>query len=61
MTGYAEKVEILKLRADDLEKKIPFSVKFHPDVKRGKQLQADGFRLMQEMAEKLDAQGVDHG
>ncbi len=60
MTGYAEKVEILKLRADDLEKKIPFSVRFHPTVTAGKQLQAETFRLMQDMAEKLDA-GVDHG
>ena len=60
MTGDAEKVEILKLRADDLEKKIPFSVRFHPTGTAGKQLQAETFRLMQDMAEKLDA-GVDHG
>ena len=60
MTSYVEKVDILKIKADDLKKNIPFSVKFHPKVKAGEKLQDEGFRLMHEMAQKLD-EGAQHG
>jgi len=59
MSNYSKKVEILQMKANDLKEKIPFSVKFLPDVKAGMQLQDEGFRLMVEMAEKLD--GDDNG
>ena len=62
MSTYAKKVEKLQIRATELKKKIPFTVKFHPDVKAGNKLQEECFSLMAEMAEKLDIlNGDDHG
>jgi len=54
MTSHIEQVENLQKRAQELKKKIPFSVKFHPDVKAGNQLQAECFELMLDMADLLD-------
>ena len=58
-TDYQEKIEILKLKAQDLSQKIPVYVRCMPDVKAGFELQAEGFRLLDEMAVKLA--GGEHG
>ena len=54
MTTHLQKVENLQSEANKLKKKIPFSVKFHPDVKAGNKLQAECFELMFEMAEEIN-------
>lgn len=50
MCSYQEKIENLKARADELNKKIPVYVKAMPDVKKGLILQAEVFELMDKMA-----------
>lgn len=55
MSTYAEKVKNLQSEANELKEKIPFTATLMPDVKAGMKLQDDGFRLMAEMAEKLDS------
>jgi len=59
MSDYSQKVEILQLKANDLKEKIPFSVKFIPDVKAGMLLQDEAFRLMLEMAEEIN-KAIEH-
>jgi len=44
-----EKLEILKLKYDDLNNEIPFYVKSQPAYNRGQRLQAETYKLFDDL------------